>query len=82
MYVFFLFFSSVLYKKYRYLQQCNYQVSKEVVHELEFGDYINNLQKRTGILILIGSLGCLKVAKTMDMMLVKNLFPNSFPYFQ
>ena len=37
----------------------------------------------TGILILIDSLGCLKEVKTIDMMLVKCEFPNSFlPYFQ
>ena len=36
----------------------------------------------TGILILIGSLGCLKEAKAMDMILGKCIFPNSFPDFQ
>ena len=36
----------------------------------------------TGILILIGSLGCLKDTKTMDMILGKCKFPNSLPYFQ
>ena len=36
-----------------------------------------------GILILIGRLGCLKEVKTMDMILGKCKFPNSFlPYFQ
>ena len=39
--------------------------------------------KQTGILILIGSLGCLKEVKTMDMILGKCEFPNSFlRYFQ
>ena len=43
---------------------------------------INNLQEMTGILILIGSLGCLKEVTTMDMILGKCKFPNSFlPYF-
>ena len=32
----------------------------------------------TGILILIGSLGCLKEVKTMDTILGKCKFPNSF----
>ena len=37
----------------------------------------------TGILILIGSLECLKEVKTMDMILGKCKFPNSFlPYLQ
>ena len=37
----------------------------------------------TGNLILIGSLGCLKEVKTMDMILEKYILPNSFlPYFQ
>ena len=37
----------------------------------------------TGFLILIGSLGCLKEVKTMDMILGKCKFTNSFlPYFQ
>ena len=36
----------------------------------------------TGILKLIGSLGCLKEVKTMDMILGKCKFPNScVPYF-
>ena len=35
----------------------------------------------TGILILIGSLGCLKEVKTMDMILGKCNFPNSFLIF-
>ena len=35
-----------------------------------------------GILILIGSFGCLKEAETMDMILGKRKFQNSFPYFQ
>ena len=36
----------------------------------------------TGILILIGSLGCFKEVKAMDMILGKCKFPNSFlPYF-
>ena len=59
-----------------------------VVHELEFGD-IAVMQIQTicsavpGILILIGSLGCLKEVKTMDMILGKCKFPNTFiPYFQ
>ena len=30
--------------------------------------------------MLIGSLGCLKEAKTMDMIPAKCKFPNSFPY--
>ena len=39
--------------------------------------------KQTAILILIGSLGCLKEVKTMDMILGKCKFQNSFlPYFQ
>ena len=37
--------------------------------------------RATGILILIGSLGCLKEAETMDMVLGKSKFQNSFPYF-
>ena len=37
----------------------------------------------TGILILIGSLGCLKEVKAMDIILGKCKIPNSFlPYFQ
>ena len=37
----------------------------------------------TGSLILIGSLGCLKEVKTMDMIHGKCKLPNSFlPYFQ
>ena len=37
----------------------------------------------TGILILIGSLGCLKEVKTKDMILGKCKFPNNFlPNFQ
>ena len=37
----------------------------------------------TGILLLIGSLGGLKEVKTMNMILGKYTFPNSFlPYFQ
>ena len=37
----------------------------------------------TGILILIGIFGCLKEVKTMDMVLGKCKFPNSFlPNFQ
>ena len=38
--------------------------------------------RATGILILIGSLGCLKEAETMDMILGWCKFPNRFPYFQ
>ena len=68
-----------------FLQQCNYQASKEVVHELEFGDiasckYKQICTRATRILILIGSLGCLKEAKTMNMLLGRCKFPNSFPY--
>ena len=36
----------------------------------------------TGSLVLIASLGCLKEAKTMEMILGKCKFQNSFPYFQ
>ena len=72
------------------LQPRNYQVSKEVVHELTFGDIsvmqIETISSRaTGILILIGRLGSLKEAKTMDMIrqwTCKCKFPNRFPYFQ
>ena len=61
-------------------------MSKEVVHELDFGDIavmqIKTMCCRvTGILILIGSLGCLKDEKPMDMIPVKCKFPNNFPYF-
>ena len=35
----------------------------------------------TGILILIGSLGCLKEVKTMDIILGKCKFPNNFLSF-
>ena len=60
----------------RYLQPCNYQVSKNIVNEIKFGDIavlkIQTICSRvTGILILIGSLGCLKEVKTMDMILGK-----------
>ena len=70
------------------LQPCNYQLSKSIVHEIKFGDIavmqIYRICSRvTGILILIDSLGCLKEVKTMDMILEKCKFPNSFlPYFQ
>ena len=59
-----------------------------VVHEIEFGDIaVIQIQticcRVTGILILIGSFGCLKKVKTMDMILGNCIFPNSFlPYFQ
>ena len=59
-----------------------------MIHELEFGGIavmqIKTFCSRvTGVLILIGSLGCLKEVKTMDMILGKCKFPNSFlPYFQ
>ena len=47
------------------LQACNYQVSKSIVHEIKFGDidsckYEQFVIYVTGILILIGSLRCLK----------------------
>ena len=47
------------------LQQRNYQISKKVVHEIKFGDIAVMKIKTmcgvvTGILILIGSLRCLK----------------------
>ena len=38
--------------------------------------------KVTGILILIGSLRCLKEAKTMAIILGKCKLQNGFPYFQ
>ena len=66
----------------------SYQVSKEVVHELKFGDIavmqiLTICSRVTGILILIVNLGCLKEVKSMDMILRKCKFPNSFiPYFQ
>ena len=42
-----------------------------------------NCSRLTGILILIGSLGCLKEVKTMDMILGKCKFRKCFlPYFQ
>ena len=56
------------------IQLCNYSVSKKVAHEIKFGD-IADMHIYTicgivsGILILIGSLRCLKEAKTMDMVL-------------
>ena len=56
------------------LQPRKLQVSKEVVQELEFS-HIAVMQiyiicsRVTGILILIGSLGCLKEVKTMEMIL-------------
>ena len=57
------------------LQPHNYQVSKEVVHGLEFGDIavmqiLTICSRVTGILILIGSFGCLKEVKTMDTILI------------
>ena len=65
------------------IQPCNYQVSKEVIHELEFGDIAVMIiyiicSRVTGIFILIGSLGCLKEVKTIDMILGKCKFPNRF----
>ena len=62
--------------------------SKEVVHELEFGNIavmqiLTICSRVTRILILIDSLGCLKKVKTIDMIVGKCKFPNSFlPYFQ
>ena len=59
-----------------------------VVHELEFEDIaamqIYTICSRvTGILILIGSSGCLKEVNTMEMILGKCKYPNSsLPYFQ
>ena len=53
--------SLVLTYELIHLKPRNYQVSKEVVHELEFGDVmqIYTICRRvTGILILNGSLGC------------------------
>ena len=58
-----------------HLQPCNNQVSKGVFHELKFGDVaVMQIQTIcslvTNILILIGSLRCLKEADPMDMILV------------
>ena len=52
------------------IQPRNYQVSKRVVHEIKFRDItVIQIEKIcgivTGIIILIGSLRCLKEAKTM-----------------
>ena len=60
------------------IQPDNKQVSKKVVRRYSCHAKINNFR----ILILIGSFGCLKDAKTMDMSLGKCTFPHSFPYIQ
>ena len=56
------------------LQPSNWQVSKEEDYKLEFGDIavmqiLTICSEVTETLILIGSLGCLKEAKTMDMII-------------
>ena len=71
-----------------HLQRRNYQISKEIVHELKFGDIaVMQIQTICNIatgffLTLIGRLECLKEAKTMDIILGKCKCPNSCPYFQ
>ena len=57
-----------------HIQPRNYQVSKEVVNKLKFGDVavmqiLTICSTVTDILTLIGSSRCLKDAKTMDMIL-------------
>ena len=51
--------------------------------KLEIYKQFSVFSRLTGLLILIGSLGCLKEVKTMYMILGKCKFPNSYlPYFQ
>ena len=82
-------FEFIRFKSHNFaIQPCNKQVSKEVVNDFKFDDIFLSCNKTvcsrvTGILILTGSLGCFKEVKTMDMILGKCKFPNSFlPYFQ
>ena len=49
------------------LQPCNYQVSKKVVHKIKFGAVAVMQIYSDVYFILIGSMRCLKEAKTMDM---------------
>ena len=60
---------SLGFKNKSFVQLCNYQVSKSIVHEFKFGDIAI-------ILILIGSLRCLKEVKTMDMIVFFLIFSN------
>ena len=70
------------------LQLNKYQVSKEEVHEITFGDIAvifkntNICHMVTGILIPIGSLRCLKEAKKMIMVFDECQFHKRFPNFQ
>ena len=59
---------SRIYAHLIFFQPCNYQPNESIVHEIKFdGIAAMLIYIVTGVLILIGSLRCLKEAKLMDM---------------
>ena len=53
-----------------YLQPCNYQLSKSIVHEIKFGEIINNLPYNDRYFNTDWQFEMFKRGKSMDMILV------------